>query len=99
MVPILLSYMDKPLDKYTKYEMQILVHHLICYVLVMTIQVRHVEAICKDPFFHPFTGGNRAMVAAATIVIMAAADGERISIFPLMCPNKARCVSFSAPDI
>ena len=63
MVPILLSYMDKPLDKYTEYEMQILVHHLICYVLVMTIQVRHVEAICKDPFFHPFTGGNRAMVA------------------------------------
>ena len=49
--------MDKPLDKYTEYEMQILVHHLICYVLVMTIQVRHVEAICKDPFFHPFTGG------------------------------------------
>ena len=45
------------------------------------------------------TGGNRTMVAAATIVSMAAADGERISIFPLVCPNKARCVSFSAPDI
>ena len=39
------------------------------------------------------------MVAAATIVSMAAADGERISIFPLGCPNKARRVSFSAPDI
>ena len=38
------------------------------------------------------------MVAAATIVIMAAADGERISIFPLVCPDKARSVSFSAPD-
>ena len=38
------------------------------------------------------------MVAAATIVSMAAADGERISIFPLVCPNKAHCVSFSAPD-
>ena len=45
------------------------------------------------------TGGNRTMVAAATIVSMAAADGERISIFPLVCPNKARRVSFSAPDI
>ena len=45
------------------------------------------------------TGGNRTMVTAATIVSMAAADGERISIFPLVCPNKARCVSFSAPDI
>ena len=45
------------------------------------------------------TGGNRTMVAAATIVSMAAADGERISIFPLVCPNKALCVSFSAPDI
>ena len=45
------------------------------------------------------TGGNRTMVAAATIVSMAAADGERLSIFPLVCPNKARCVSFSAPDI
>ena len=45
------------------------------------------------------TGGNRTMVAAATIVSMAAADGERISIFPLVCPNKARCVSFSASDI
>ena len=45
------------------------------------------------------TGGNRTMVAAATIVSMAAADSERISIFPLVCPNKARCVSFSAPDI
>ena len=38
------------------------------------------------------------MVAAATIVIMAAADGEHISIFPV-CPDKARSVSFSAPDI
>ena len=38
------------------------------------------------------TGGNRTMVAAATIVIMAAADGERISIFPLVCPDKARSV-------
>ena len=28
-----------------------------------------------------FTGGNRTMVAAATIVIMAAADGERIQYF------------------
>ena len=46
-----------------------------------------------------FTGGNRTMVAAATIVSMAAADGERISIFPLVYPNKARWVSFSAPDI
>ena len=45
------------------------------------------------------TGGNRTMVAAATIVSMAVADGERISIFPLVFPNKARCVSFSAPDI
>ena len=45
------------------------------------------------------TGGNRTMVAAATIVSMAAADGEHISIFPLVCPNEARCVSFSAPDI
>ena len=44
-------------------------------------------------------GWNRTMVAAATIVSMAAADGERISIFPLVCPNKARCVLFSAPDI
>ena len=42
---------------------------------------------------------NRTMVAAATIVSMAAADGEHISIFPLVCPNKARCVSFSAPGI
>ena len=39
------------------------------------------------------------MVAAATIVSMATADGERISIFPLVCPNKARCVSLSVPDI
>ena len=46
-----------------------------------------------------FTGGNRTMVAAATIVSMAAANGERISIFPLVCPNNARCVSFSAPDM
>ena len=46
-----------------------------------------------------FTGGNRTMVAAATIVIMAAADGERISIFPLVCPDKDRGVLFSAPDI
>ena len=46
-----------------------------------------------------FTGGNRTMVAAATIVSMAAADGERISIFPLVGPNKAGRVSFSAPDI
>ena len=46
-----------------------------------------------------YTGGNRTMVAAATIVSMAAADGEHISIFPLMCPNEARCVSFSAPGI
>ena len=38
------------------------------------------------------------MVAAATIVSKAAADGERISIFLLVCPNKARCVSFSAPN-
>ena len=45
------------------------------------------------------TGGNRTMVAAATIVSMAAADGEHISIFPLVCANKACCVSFSAPDI
>ena len=45
------------------------------------------------------TGGNRTMVAAATIVIMAAADGERISIFPLVCPDKACSVSFSAPDL
>ena len=45
------------------------------------------------------TGGNRTMVAAATIVIMAPVDGERISISPLVCPDKARCVSFSAPDI
>ena len=45
------------------------------------------------------TGGNRTMVSAATIVIMAAADGERISIFPLVCPDKAHSVSFSAPDI
>ena len=37
--------------------------------------------------------------AAATIVSMAAAEGERISKFSLMCPNKARCVSFSASDI
>ena len=44
-------------------------------------------------------GGNHTMVAAATIVIMVAADGERISIFPLVCPNKARGVSFSVPDI
>ena len=44
---------------------------------------------CHD---HRDTGGNRTMVAAATIVSMAAADGERISIFPLVCPNKARCV-------
>ena len=36
---------------------------------------------------------------AATILSMAAADGERISIFPLVCPNKAHCVSFSAPDM
>ena len=43
--------------------------------------------------------GNRTMVASATIFSMAAADGERISIFPLVCPNKARSVSFSAPDI
>ena len=43
------------------------------------------------------TGGNRTMVA--TIVSMATADGERISIFPLVCLNKARCVSFSASDI
>ena len=35
----------------------------------------------------------------APIVSMAAADGERISIFPLVCPNKARCVSFSVLDI
>ena len=41
-----------------------------------------------------YTGGNRTMVAAAT-----AADGEHISIFPLVCRNKARSVSFSAPDI
>ena len=34
-------------------------------------------------------GGNRTMVAAATIISLAAADGERISIFPLVCPNKA----------
>ena len=33
------------------------------------------------------------------IVIMAAADRERISIFPLVCPDKAHNVSFSAPDI
>ena len=46
-----------------------------------------------------FTGGNRTMVAAATIVSMAAANGERISIYPLVCPNNARCVSVSAPDI
>ena len=45
------------------------------------------------------TGGNRTMFAAATIVSMAAADGERNSILPLVRPNKARCVSFSAPDI
>ena len=45
------------------------------------------------------TGGNRTMVAAATIVSMAAADGEHISMFPLVCPNKAPCVSFFAPDI
>ena len=32
---------------------------------------------------HLHRGGNRTMVAAATIVSMAAADGERISIFPL----------------
>ena len=38
------------------------------------------------------TGRNRTMVAAATIVIMAVADAERISIFPLMCPNQARSV-------
>ena len=43
--------------------------------------------------------GNRAMVVAATIVSMAAADGEHTSIFPLVCPNKARCVLFSALDI
>ena len=35
---------------------------------------------------------NRTMVAAANIVIMAAADGERISIFPLVCPDKAHSV-------
>ena len=45
------------------------------------------------------TGGNRTMVAAATIVSTAAADGERISIFPLVCLNKACFVSFSVPDI
>ena len=45
------------------------------------------------------TGGNRTMVAATTIVIMATADDERISIFPLVCPDQARSVSFSAPDI
>ena len=45
------------------------------------------------------TGGNRTMVAVATIVSMVAADGERISIFPLVCRNKAHCVSFVAPDI
>ena len=45
------------------------------------------------------TGGNRTMVAAATIVIMAAPDGQRISIFPLVCPDKTWSVSFPAPDI
>ena len=52
---------------------------------------------CFMPLY--YTGGNRTMVAAATIVSMAAAYGERISIFLLVCPNKARCVSFSASDI
>ena len=56
--------------------------------------------ICAIKFsFLYLTGGNRTMVAAATIVSMAAADGERISIFPLVCPNKAHRVSFSATDI
>ena len=45
------------------------------------------------------TGWNRTMVAAATIVSMAAADGERILIFLLVCPDKTRSVSCSAPDI
>ena len=39
------------------------------------------------------------MVAAATIVIMAAAEGECISIFLLVCSDIAHSVSFSAPDI
>ena len=39
------------------------------------------------------------MIAAATIVIMAVVDDQRISIFPLVCPDKARSVSFFAPDI
>ena len=45
------------------------------------------------------TGGNRTMVATATIITMAVTDCERISIFPLMWPNKASSVSLSAPDI
>ena len=38
------------------------------------------------------TGGNRTMVAAATIVIMAAAASEYISIFPSLCHNETRYV-------
>ena len=56
------------------------------------------QILCTSNTFGT-TGGNRTMVAAATIVSMVATDGERITIFPLVWPNKARCVSFSTPDI
>ena len=39
-----------------------------------------------------YTRGNHMIVAAATIVIMGMADGERISIFPLLWPNKTHGV-------
>ena len=67
--------------------------------LVIDIIHPQSERIYCSLFYMFITGGNRTMVAAVTIVSMAAADGKRISIFPLVCPNKARCVSFSAPDI
>ena len=60
---------------------------------------RYSPQIQSPDAIYVYTGGNRTMVAAATIVSMAAADDERISIFPLVCPNKAHCVSFSALEI
>ena len=71
---------------------------------VVCLSVLQVEALncphtSNNVLYHPTaltfitlqttTGGNRTMVAAAIIVSMAAADVEHVSIFALVCPNKA----------
>ena len=58
--------------------------------------VCHVADIPKENEIHHIHWGEPHDGCSCS---MAAADGERILTFPLVCPNIAHCVSFSAPDI